>query len=231
MGAASISFAQGDMRYQDCGNGNQMACFALEFGQCADSNPRVAIAACTRQLSVQDNRVIPGTRTDRATRYALRAYAYAQQRDVERALADYDRAVRTDRNVYWIQIQRANAHFLAGNNEEALDSFSGAVSINPDSVEALIYKSLIQASASEDNLRDPAQALIDAQRVNQLAPGQPAYIDVLAVAYAANGDFAKATEESQRAIDLLPASDLASKDDYTTRLALFRQSLPFRMDP
>ncbi len=229
---STLAHAQLDPRHQDCGVGDLAACFSLEFGQCADPNPRLAIPACTRQLATQDNRVKPGNlRGDRAARYALRGNAYAKQGDIDRALSDYDRAITADRRAYWIQMQRANAYFLAGNNEEALESYDAAANISPDSEEALIYRALITAAASEEELRDPAQALLDAQRVDQLAPGQPAYIDVLAVAYAANGDFETAAQESQRAIDLLPVREQASMDDFRSRFDLYAQGLPFLMDP
>ncbi|MGY9107360.1 MAG: hypothetical protein ACKVG0_12695, partial [Alphaproteobacteria bacterium] len=99
------------------------------------------------------------------------------------------------------------------------------------STEALIYRALITAAASEDELRDPAQALLDAQRADQLLPSQPAYVDILAVAYAANGSFQMAAQESRRAIDLLPIREQASKDDYRSRLDLYNQGLPFLMPP
>ncbi len=222
----------GDQRFEECGRGHMMACFSLEFGACADPNPRVAIPVCTRQLLEQDNRKIPGNlRANRATRYALRANAYAKQGDTENALDDYDRAVRSYRGTFWIQMQRGDAHFLRGNNEEALKSYDAAAELEPNSAVALAYRATLLAAAPEDELRDPAQALLDAQRANELAPGQPDYVDVLAVAYAANGNFEKAVEEAQRAIDLLPAGELAREDDLSSRLALYRQGMVFRMAP
>jgi len=227
-----LGLQQLDLRFQQCALGDQDACFALEYGRCANENPRIAISACTRDLARQDNRKIPGNlRTERATRYALRAIAYANQGDMDRALADYDRAVTSYGGIFWIQMQRGDAYFLAGDDEEALESYDTAVALRLESAVALIYRAMILAAAAEANLRDPAQALEDAQRANQLDPDQPAYIDVLAVAHAANGDFDKAVEETQRAISLLPPDDQNSRDDYQSRIALYRQATPFRMDP
>ncbi|MEE8437940.1 MAG: tetratricopeptide repeat protein [Micropepsaceae bacterium] len=229
---STFAHAQLDTRHQDCGLGDVAACFSLEFGRCADPNPRLAITACTRQLVVQDNRVNPGNLSaDRAVRYALRGNAYVKRGDIDRALSDYDRAIASDRSAFWIQMTRANAYFLSGNNEEALHSFDAAANLSPDSVDALIYRALILAAASEEELREPALALTDAQRVDELTPGQPAYIDVLAVAYAANGEFEKAAQEAQRAIDLLPVREQAPMDDFRSRLDLYAQGLPFLMDP
>jgi tetratricopeptide (TPR) repeat protein len=157
---------------------------------------------------------------ERAIRYALRANAHAKQGNPDRALSDYDRAVTSHGGVFRIQMQRGDAYFLAGDNEAALESYEAAVTLNPDSAIALIYRAMILAAAAEEDLRNPAQALSDALRANQLEPGQPAYIEVLAVAYAAKGDFDTAVEEAQRAISLLPSRDQSSRDDYQSRLAL-----------
>jgi tetratricopeptide (TPR) repeat protein len=179
----------------------------------------------------QDNRVFPGNiRMDRATRYALRAVAYAKQGDLERALLDYDRAVNAYGNIFWIQMQRGDANFLAGNDEEALESYNAAVAIDSESAIALIYRAMMLAASAEEELRDPTQALRDAQKANEIDPGQPAYIDVLAVALAANGEFERAIEETQRAIGLLPPNDFSSRDEYESRLALYRDGTPFRME-
>ena len=223
--------AQLDLRFQQCGLGDQDACFALEYGRCADANPRVAIPACTRDLARQDNRVIPGNlRMDRATRYALRALAYAKQGDLDRALSDYDRAVTSHGGIFWIQMQRGDAYFLAGDDDEALESYDDAVALVPASAMALIYRATILAASADEDLRNPVQALEDAQRANQIDPGQPAYIDVLAVALAANGDFGRAIEEARRAISLLPPEDRSSRDDYQSRIALYEQGMPFLLE-
>ena len=119
-----------DLRYLDhnlgdgtglaCGRGDFEACFALEFGRCASANPRIAIPTCTRQLVTPENRVFPGNiRYQRAIRYALRANAHAKQGNVDRALSDWDRAVRADRTIFWIHSRRGEAYFLAGDYEEA----------------------------------------------------------------------------------------------------------------
>jgi len=222
----------GDGTRSACAAGDFEACFSLEFGRCADANPRVAIPACTRQLSTQDNRQHPGNaRYNRAIIYALRANAHAKQGNADRALSDWDRAVRSDRSIFWIHSRRGEAHFLAGDYEEALDSFDTAIELNADSAAVLINRALVLAAAPEENLRNPAQALADAQRANELVPRQPAYIDALACAYAANGDFDSAVEEQRRAITWLRRDDQDTIDDYRVRLNLYEQGMPYLMAP
>lgn len=220
----------GDGTVDLCELGNIQACFSLEFGRCADADPRVAIPACTRQLAGQDNRKNPrNLRFGQAVRYALRAMAYAKQGDVDRELLDYDRAVRANTNVFWIHAKRGDAYFLVGAYEEALESYDAAAALDPGNASVFNNRAIIYAAAPDEELRDATQALADAQRANTLAPGQPAYIDVLAVAYAANGDFDMAAAEEQRAIDLLPPGDQVLMDDYRGRLDLFQSETPFQI--
>jgi tetratricopeptide (TPR) repeat protein len=226
------SYDLGDGTRAACGTGDYEACFSLEFGRCASANPRVAIPACTRQLGEQDNRVTGrNVRYDRAIRYTLRALAHEKQGNTDRALADFDRAVNANGSIFWIQLQRGDAYFRAGIYEEALEAYNAASELFPDSASILINRSLVLAAAPDETLRNPAQALADAQRANQIAPRQPAYIDALACAYAANGDFENAVQTQERAITFVPRDDAAAIADYRTRLELYRQNMPFVMAP
>ena len=219
-----------DVRHTSCNVGDSDACFAIEFGLCADRNPVVAIPACTRQLAQQeDRRVIGNARFERAIRYMLRANAHLRQGNQDLALLDYDRAVAASGGVFWIHVQRGDAYFMARNFAEALVSYDAALDLNPDSAAALNNRALIRAAAPEEGLRNAQQALADARRANELMPGQPAYIDALAVAYAANGDFENAVAEAERAIELLPPGNQAVLDDFNSRLALYRDGQPFRI--
>jgi tetratricopeptide (TPR) repeat protein len=223
---------QRDIRHAACGVGDSDACFAIEFGLCADRNPQVAIPACTKQLVLQENRRTGGNvRFERAIRYMLRANAHARQGNQDLALLDYDRAIVAHGSVFWIHVQRGDAYFIAGNFEQALVSYNVAIDLNVDSAIASNNRALILAAAPDVQLRNAPQALTDAQRANALAPGQPAYIDCLAVAYAANGDFERAVIEERRAIDLLPEGNQAVLDDFRSRLNLFENATAFVMVP
>jgi Tfp pilus assembly protein PilF len=221
-----------DPRHFDCAAGDQDACFSIEFRNCAAANPNVAIAACTRQLTEAENRRKGSDiRSERAIRYLLRGNAYLKLADIENALTDYDRAITADNTVYWIHAQRGDANFLAGNFDQALVSYNAALALVEDNASVLNNRALIYAAAPNETLRNPAQALSDAQRANTLLPGQPAYIDVLAVAHAANGDFTSAAAEAERAIGLLPPGNDSVLADFRGRLDLYRSSTAFRIAP
>ena len=55
------------------------------------------------------------------------------------------------------------------------------------------------------------------------------YLDTLAAAHAEAGDFAAASEWQDKAIALL--SDVREKDDFRSRLALYRARQPFQDPP
>lgn len=216
--------------YQACSLGNVTECYLVQFGDCADDNPRVAIPACTRHLALQDNRRrLVDQRFERAVRYLLRANAHMNEGNLDRGLADLDRAVRADGRIFWIHAIRGDAYFLSGIYDEALESYDRALRIEEDEASARSNRALILAAAPDEELRNAPQALEDAQLVNELVPDQPAYIDVLAIAYAANGYFDMAEEEEERAMDLLPREDQGRWQSYRQRLRLFQNDLVYAM--
>lgn len=230
------------------------------FDDCAHEDPQVAISACTRQLRPERNRSpfamsgdtagYPALLRDdpdltarinfiNAVRYVLRANAYSSQGENRNALRDYDSAVRSAvsagirfrEDIYWVHERRAEAYFFAGQYEEALVSYEEAIQINPVSANVLQYRTLDLAAAYEETLRDSSQALVYAQRLNELLPGDRDHVAVLAIAYAANGEFDKAAEEQQRAIDLVADGDQRTLAAYQRRLEIFSEGKFVRLPP
>lgn len=219
----------------ECGRGVLEACFALRYGRCAHANPRIAIPACTRQLldrnTAWNNRPDSSLiHVDRATRYALRGSAQAKQGDIDRALADYDRAIRAHGDVYWMHALRGSALFAIDREQEALASFNEALSLAPNDALLLNARARLLSTALDENVRNGPQAITDAQRASELEPGRSAFVAALATAYAENGEFKKAVETQQRAIDLLGPEDQGAIETYLSRLELYQQGRPFRRE-
>ena len=106
---------------------------------------------------------------------------------------------------------------------------NASLALVEENASVLNNRALIYAAAPNEGLRNPAQALADAQMANTLLPGQPAYTDVLGVAHAANGNFESAVSEAERAISLLPPGNNSVLADFRGRLDLYRSGTAFRI--
>jgi hypothetical protein len=121
----------------------------------------------------------------------------------------------------------ASALSRRGSFGEASAHYAEAIRLNPDYADAYNDRAMILAACPEAAERDGPAAVAAATRACELtAWSQPAYLDTLAAAYAEAGDFGAAAAWQDKAIGLLP--DGPRKDDYRTRLALYRAGKPFR---
>jgi tetratricopeptide (TPR) repeat protein len=81
------------------------------------------------------------------------------------------------------------------------------------------------ATTPRPELRDPARAIEFARRACELTQWQIAgFLDTLAVAHAAAGQFAEAIEQQRRALDLASEEE---KAEYQARLALYEAGKSF----
>src|SRR5262249_27614916 len=101
-----------------------------------------------------------------------------------------------------------------------------ALKVAPESERTLNNLAWLWASCPRDELRDGPRALEFARRACEKTGWQQAgYLDTLAVACAACGQFDEAVSWQERAVELAPE---AEKDDYRSRLELYRQGRPYR---
>lgn len=114
--------------------------------------------------------------------------------------------------------------------QEALASLNDAIGLEPDNPFYLNARSRILSSSVDDSVRNGPRAIADAQRASALQPGQPAFVAVLATAYAENGEFERAVEIQQQAIDMLGPENLDARERYMSRLALYQEGRPFRRE-
>jgi tetratricopeptide (TPR) repeat protein len=143
----------------------------------------------------------------------------------EEAIAHFKKALAIDPS-------NAQAHYNAGvamgrqgRTAEGVEHLRQALRSNADSPAVLSDLAWLLATARDDRLRDPAQAIRYAQRaVDVTRQEAPAPLDVLAAAYAAAGDFVRAVEAAQAALKLGPQN----ADDVRGRLELYKQGRPYR---
>jgi tetratricopeptide (TPR) repeat protein len=112
-----------------------------------------------------------------------------------------------------------------GHRAEAIVHFRHAVDLRPDWPPALADLAWGLATSPEEALRDPAEAVRLAERAVVAGGGRdPGALDVLAAAYAAAGDFARAVTYAEAAVRLAP--DVPA---WRQRLALYQQGQAYRV--
>jgi tetratricopeptide (TPR) repeat protein len=124
----------------------------------------------------------------------------------------------------------ANALAAQGKIREAVNHYTEALRLAPDSPGMLDNLAWILATDSRAEIRDPAKAVQLAERAcEQTGHEQAALLDTLAAAYAAADRFPEAAQTAQKALELTVSSgreELAR--GIRTRLLLYRAGRPYR---
>jgi len=122
------------------------------------------------------------------------------------------------------------ALLLSGQARPALAEFQAALARRPDWPAPMSQIAWIRATQVDPALRDPGEAVRLAERAAELtAHGDPSILDVLAAAYAANGDYGRAVATAEKASAVARARGSAAlAGEIGKRLDLYRRDRPFR---
>jgi arylsulfatase A-like enzyme/Tfp pilus assembly protein PilF len=118
---------------------------------------------------------------------------------------------------------------MTGEREEAIAHFRAALARRPDWPAPMSELAWILATHPSARLRNPAEAVRLAERAAELTGRRdPVVLDALAAAYAASGEWERATATADEAVARVApgARDLA--EDIGRRLSLYRRRMPFR---
>ncbi|HEY4285002.1 MAG TPA: tetratricopeptide repeat protein [Chthoniobacterales bacterium] len=155
--------------------------------------------------------------------YLMRAQVFQQLRKYDQALQDCNAAARLKPQFTRTFIIRAQVYWELHQCAKGLADLDRVIAIHstPESVAfALSIRARLHANCENSPAHDPKKALEDATRACQLDGWHMAdYIESLAFAYAANGDFDSAIRYEKKAIDsgrLLPEKlkDAEQRLDY-----------------
>jgi tetratricopeptide (TPR) repeat protein len=126
----------------------------------------------------------------------------------------------------------ATAFQSLGNSTEALIHWHKALALEPKRISALSGAAWLLATAQDASDRNGAEAVTLAESANEISSGKdPEVLDTLAAAYAESGDFVKAREFANRALDLaLTKKDRALTIAIRGRIQLYSEGKPFRED-
>ena len=114
---------------------------------------------------------------------------------------------------------------------EAWELAQAAARVRPESAPALADMAWIRALARTAPLADPRAALELAERALQSGSAQPALLDALAFAAAANGDFARAIAAAERALASVRGADPLWAARLEKRLTAYREQRVDRETP
>jgi arylsulfatase A-like enzyme/Tfp pilus assembly protein PilF len=150
------------------------------------------------------------------------------QHNFDEAEAYYEGVLKVDpRNTDGLSrlgslLQKQNRH------ARAVELYRKSLEILPDQAEIMNNLSWIASTSSNAALRNPAKALKLAQQACSMTGFETApHLDTLAAAYAATGDFKKAVEWQEKAIELaVAAGRTGPAQQWKRQLEIYRQGRP-----
>jgi tetratricopeptide (TPR) repeat protein len=188
----------------------------------------MAVSGCNRSVAK------PASRG--ADAYAARAHGWLTARNWDKALEDFDSAVRLRPNDAALLTGRGYTWHMKGLGdddrpaceERALADYAEALRVDPNFAAALNNRAWILATSKVDRNRDGRKAVEEATRACDLTSWKDAgHIDTLSVAYAEVGDFEQAIRWEKKALED-PSYEEEERDNAREKLALYDKNQPYR---
>jgi arylsulfatase A-like enzyme/Tfp pilus assembly protein PilF len=161
------------------------------------------------------------------------ASVLSRQGNLEEAIRQWQEALRLKPDYFKAHYNLAGAFYKKGELQLAVKHWNEAVRTQPDAAEVLNNLAWVLATNDNERLRDPQRAARLARRACELTEFKHAgYLDTLAAAYAATGDFARATEIAHKALTLAQANNnTALAGRIADRIAKYEAAQPYRQEP
>jgi len=148
----------------------------------------------------------------------------------------YDQAASHLKRVVELAPNSASAHYNLGtmyyeqgNHNLAINHWTEVLKLKPDFIAVLNNLAWVLATTEDTKLRNPTEAVKYAQRACEMTGyDRPDFLDTLATAYAAGGNFPEAVKAAEKAIALatvLEQKKLAAK--IQKRLELYKAKIPY----
>lgn len=176
--------------------------------------------------AVRDYTQVLQLRGDDAESYSARAFANVQRGRLDAALADIDMVVQLQPDHAVAYADRAGIHAAMGHWQRAANDYREAIRLDDTLGQAYHGAAWLMATCPDPGFRDPELALRAAQRAIQLdGSDNYAYLDTLAAAQAAAGQYEQARKSVAEAIHAAPQE---AADELRVRLATYEKGEPYR---
>lgn len=187
-----------------------------------ENDKRAAIASYQRSLELDPDRVIA------RSRYLS---LLVQMGEVATAIQFFQNQLKDDREIEDGFALLALAFDEAGSDGEAIDALENGLSLEPRNVNILRDLAWKYATSVESELRDGFRALELAGRAIKESPYQADIMQVLAAAFAENGEYQKASKTAQVALSLARKEGQSDLADFIEKcLEAYEKGQPIRVN-
>lgn len=149
---------------------------------------------------------------------------------IEEGISHIREALRINPRFTKVQNNLAASYLMTGKIKEAFFCLNKILEFAPDYDEGINNLAWLYATQKNPGYRNPEKALQLALRACKLTKfNRPGYLDTLAAAYAAVGEFSSAIETAEKALQLLDASGQKNLiAEIQNRLLLYKANIPYR---
>ena len=146
---------------------------------------------------------------------------------LDEAVEHYQEALQIRPDYAEARINLGNALRTLGKLDEAIEHYQKVLQIKADSIVILNELAWVLATVDDEDLRDPTESVRLGKRACELTQySYPNLLDTLAVAYAADDDFAKAIETAEKALLLVIDNEKLTKKKQE-RIELYKANKPY----
>jgi Flp pilus assembly protein TadD len=156
------------------------------------------------------------------------AYGLACQGRFAEAIPEYQKALELDPRCAVAHSKYGTILVRQGRFAEAMAHYRSALTVQPDDIEARYHLAWLLATCPVPSLRNGAEAIEHARRVDHVCGSQPGTLDCLAAAYAEAGRFPEAIATARRALALaVKQNNRTLASSLPARIAQYEAGKPF----
>jgi tetratricopeptide (TPR) repeat protein len=182
-----------------------------------------------RSLAAADTARALGIQPQNAAAHLAHAQALHAAGEVDEAFAHTSSAIELAGDLARARLLRGQIHAARGDYARAAEDLLRSTRLVPEDPSAQAELAWLLATCPDENLRDGAEALVNARRAGELSGWHDApSLQAFAAAQAETGAFESAVEWQTRAIEAAPTAQRAR---YRAVLQSFESGRPYRTSP